>query len=138
MRFKEYFFIFIIIIIYFSTLSIVKPWGEFPLNDDWVYARDCVLSARAGHLVTTNFEDAWTIPQLVGGSLAARFFGFSSARSSRDAGCRSRSAGVTRRTTSACGSSGLCSLPSSFLPWFSCGRALARGGRRNSVMIYRC
>jgi hypothetical protein len=74
---KHYLLLLLSVASYLLTLSIVRPWGNFPLNDDWVYARDCVQSARAGHLELTKFESAWSLPQIVVGSLAARAFGFS-------------------------------------------------------------
>ena len=29
------------------SISFIAPWGNFPLNDDWVYARNVVASAKA-------------------------------------------------------------------------------------------
>jgi hypothetical protein len=62
---------------YVLSLLIVKPWGDFPLNDDWCYARDCIESARAGRLVLTKFEYAWSLPQLFVGTVVTKLFGFS-------------------------------------------------------------
>ncbi len=62
---------------YVVSLLIVRPWGDFPLNDDWIYGRDCIESARAGRLVLTKFEYAWSLPQLFVGTVAAKLFGFS-------------------------------------------------------------
>jgi hypothetical protein len=44
---------------YLLSLLIVDPRGNFPLNDDWVYARGCLDSARAGRLEMTRLESAW-------------------------------------------------------------------------------
>ena len=74
---KHYLLLILAVACYLLTLSIVGPWGNFPLNDDWVFARDCIQSARAGHLELTKFESSWSLPQIVVGSLAARAFGFS-------------------------------------------------------------
>ncbi len=30
-------FYFAIVALFFGAILIVGPWGEFPLNDDWVY-----------------------------------------------------------------------------------------------------
>ncbi len=65
--------------VYLTTLWIVKPWGDFPLNDDWVYARDCLFSARDGRLSLTRFESAWAFPQIIFGTFVARCYGFSHA-----------------------------------------------------------
>ena len=62
---------------YLLSLVIVDPRANFPLNDDWVYARGCVESARAGRLEMTRLESAWSYPQIILGSLATRAFGFS-------------------------------------------------------------
>ena len=67
----------VLFLVYLATLLVVRPWGDFPLNDDWVYSLDCVNSAREGRLVLGKYLGAWSIPQIVVGSLFARFHGFS-------------------------------------------------------------
>jgi len=62
---------------YLLSLLIVDPRGDFPLNDDWCYARDCIRSAQAGRPVLTGFEYAWALPQLIVGTIATKAFGFS-------------------------------------------------------------
>jgi hypothetical protein len=58
-----------------AMIAAIQPWGEFPLNDDWVYARNVFRSTAAGRLVYTGFESAFMIPQVLIGSLAVQWFG---------------------------------------------------------------
>ena len=74
---RHYSILVLIFCVYLITLIIVNPWGNFPLDDDWVYARDCILSSNAGQLVLTGFESAWGIPQIIVGILITKLFGFS-------------------------------------------------------------
>jgi hypothetical protein len=50
---------------YILALFFIRPTGEFPLNDDWVYAKDIVMTLAAGKPTITGLESAWGIPQLV-------------------------------------------------------------------------
>ncbi|HEV8132863.1 MAG TPA: hypothetical protein VGQ81_16570 [Acidobacteriota bacterium] len=58
-------------------LLLISPWGEYPLNDDWGWARVAKRFAETG----TFKIDIWAYPSLFGQSLMAypviRFFGFS-------------------------------------------------------------
>lgn len=69
--------LFVITAFYLIVVGLVRPWGDFPLNDDWQYAR------VAKHLAETGrFEvDVSIAPSLVGQSYLAaaliRLFGFS-------------------------------------------------------------
>jgi hypothetical protein len=67
----------VLFLVYLATLRFVRPWGNFPLLDDWVYTLDCINSARDGRLVLGKYESAWSFPQLVMGTLIAKFYGFS-------------------------------------------------------------
>ena len=67
----------LLLLVYLATLWVVAPWGNFPLNDDWVYARACVNSANAGRITLTKLESAWAMPQIVTGALVVKFVGFS-------------------------------------------------------------
>ncbi len=56
---------------------IVRPWGNYPLNDDWNFARAAKLLADKGHIII----DTQSAPSLVGQMLLAwpliKIFGFS-------------------------------------------------------------
>jgi hypothetical protein len=62
---------------YLLYAAALRPWGDFPLNDDWVYARDALRSLECGTLSFTGFETAWGLPQIAWGALLAQLFPFS-------------------------------------------------------------
>ena len=63
-----------------SVLSVVeliiKPYGNFPLNDDWVYALDSINSFLNKKYTITYFETAWGIPNVLLGIFLLNFFNF--------------------------------------------------------------
>ena len=59
------------------ALAVVRPWGNFPLNDDWVYAKDVTTSLANGRFTITGFESAWGLPQTLLGMLLTLAGGFS-------------------------------------------------------------
>jgi hypothetical protein len=65
------------IVLFLLVVALVRPWGNFPLNDDWQYARMTKALAETGHFRL----DVKIAPSLVGQAyLAAPFvvlFGFS-------------------------------------------------------------
>ena len=65
----------IIVCLYVSTILLVDPRGEFPLNDDWSYTRSALQFARGNGM----HVDEWAAPSLIGqtlyGSLLIRIFG---------------------------------------------------------------
>jgi len=80
MKYKEtrhYFGMLLIFLGYLTSLLIVRPWANIPLNDDWVYARDCATLASTGRLILTGFESAWALPQIIIGAILTNIFGFS-------------------------------------------------------------
>jgi len=66
-----------LILAYCTSFLFVRPWAEFPVFDDWVYAKDCLLSAQAWHPILTHYESAWSIPQIIYGTIIVKVFGFS-------------------------------------------------------------
>jgi len=74
---RHYLGMLLIFLVYLTSLLIVRPWANIPLNDDWVYARDCATLASRGHLILTGFESAWALPQIIIGSMVTNIFGFS-------------------------------------------------------------
>src|SRR5688572_20232547 len=64
-----------IILIYVISSLLIDPRAEFPLNDDWSYARSAFRFARENVVAV----DEWSAPSLVGqtlyGGLLARIFG---------------------------------------------------------------
>lgn len=59
------------------TLLLVSPAGEFPLNDDWVYAQAVKDWMETGHYTGHLFSTAAFVGQAWWGQLFCQFFGFS-------------------------------------------------------------
>src|SRR5580698_10023168 len=62
---------------YLLLIVLVQPWGNYPLNDDWIYARIGKRFAETGRFVFDHDTGSAFMGQ---GMLAApliRFFGFS-------------------------------------------------------------
>lgn len=59
------------------TLALVSPAGEFPLNDDWVYAQAVKDWMAAGHYTGHLFSTAAFVGQAWWGRLFCDLFGFS-------------------------------------------------------------
>ncbi len=62
-----------------AAVFLVRPWLESPLNDDWMYAKDALLTAQNHKLTLTGWESAWGLPQIWLGAALIRLFGFSHA-----------------------------------------------------------
>lgn len=59
------------------TLALVPPAGEFPLNDDWVYAQAVKDWMETGHYTGHIFSTAAFVGQAWWGRLFCELFGFS-------------------------------------------------------------
>lgn len=55
----------------------VQPWGNFPLNDDWIYARLVEVLFTRGQLQTSSYLSATATAQIVWGAAFALVLGFS-------------------------------------------------------------
>jgi hypothetical protein len=66
-----------LISIYAFTLYFIAPWGEFPLNDDWVYSQAALSTMKAGALRLTGYESAWSLPHIILGAVISDIFEFS-------------------------------------------------------------
>lgn len=64
-----------VIAVYLISLALVWPVGDFPLLDDWVYARSAVVSAEAGRFAFTGYESAWSLPQIIIGTGLTKLIG---------------------------------------------------------------
>jgi len=63
--------------VFYAALTLCGPWGDYPLNDDWLYARTAKRLAETGTIVVDEFAAA---PGVVQALIAAPFikvFGFS-------------------------------------------------------------
>lgn len=61
----------------FLLMGVARAWGEFPLNDDWVYAKNAKLLSESGRLTLTGFESAWALSQTLLGAALVKLGGFS-------------------------------------------------------------
>ena len=75
--FAKYKFQFLILIIFILCEVIVNPIGEFPLNDDWSYAKSVLILLKDGHLNIGNWCAMTLASHLLWGFLFIKCFGFS-------------------------------------------------------------
>ena len=66
-----------IIVIWLATILIVNPRGEFPLNDDWCYARSVYVLLHTGALKFVPILTTTLVAQVLWGALFCLPFGFS-------------------------------------------------------------
>ena len=59
------------------TVCVVPPKGDFPLNDDWVYAKAVRWMLEEGRYTGHPFSRATLVAQVVWGALFVALFGFS-------------------------------------------------------------
>ncbi|HWC97253.1 MAG TPA: glycosyltransferase family 39 protein [Candidatus Sulfopaludibacter sp.] len=62
---------------YLLLILLVRPWGDYPLNDDWIYARIGKRFAEAGRFVFDHDTGAAFIGQGVMAAPVIRLLGFS-------------------------------------------------------------
>lgn len=66
----------LVLLYYLLAVLVVGPWGDFPLNDDWVYAGGARLLLESGRLdMPTSCSPC--LLHIALGALAAKLFGFS-------------------------------------------------------------
>ena len=56
---------------------LVDPRGEFPLNDDWMYAHSAMTFLTQGRFELFDWQAITVLGQVLWGALFAKFFGFS-------------------------------------------------------------
>lgn len=64
-------------LIWIITVTLVNPVGEFPLNDDWAYARAVNVLLTSGKIAITSWGAMTLIAQVLWGALFCLPFGFS-------------------------------------------------------------
>lgn len=67
----------IVLIAFIIAEIIINPIGEFPLNDDWAYARAVYNYVHFDVIKLSNWQTIPLLPQLVVGSAFCKLFGFS-------------------------------------------------------------
>jgi 4-amino-4-deoxy-L-arabinose transferase-like glycosyltransferase len=63
--------------LFLVLVCVVRPFGNFPLNDDWAYARGAFALARSGRLEICAWTSMTQVAHLVWGALFCKLFGAS-------------------------------------------------------------
>ncbi|MBN2307485.1 MAG: glycosyltransferase family 39 protein [Candidatus Hydrogenedentes bacterium] len=66
-----------LLLLFLVTVVLVNPRGDFPLNDDWLFAKSVQTLLKEHRLVRHPFAAPSAAPQILWGALAAALFGFS-------------------------------------------------------------
>lgn len=67
----------VLTILWIVSIYIVNPSGNFPLNDDWAYARGIKTLVQDGQMVLDNWPAMTLIAQIGMGTIYCKLFGFS-------------------------------------------------------------
>lgn len=62
---------------YLILIIIVNPLGEFPINDDWAYARSVLFLVEDGEFNLLDWGAMTLVSQVVWGAIWVKLFGFS-------------------------------------------------------------
>jgi len=73
---KHRYFIFLLFV-YFTAQFIVNPFGNFPLNDDWSYAKSVIALEEEGKILIGDWPAMTLATHVVWGYLFSKMFGFS-------------------------------------------------------------
>ena len=76
-RTNKWFYLLLITIGWILASLLVNPIGEFPINDDWAYARNVYHLAVEGVLKLSDWPAMTLIAQTLWGTLFCKIFGFS-------------------------------------------------------------
>lgn len=66
-----------ILFVWALAILLVAPWGNFPLNDDWTYARQVLTFLESGKIEHSNWAAMPFVPQSLFGITLGKLFGFS-------------------------------------------------------------
>ena len=64
-------------LLWIAALVVLRPFGDFPLNDDWVFARSVRAIVEHGRFELADWSQAMGFPQAYWGALFASVFDFS-------------------------------------------------------------
>lgn len=78
-RFKksEWFYPLILVLLWVIAIVIIRPVGEFPINDDWAYSKNVYNLTENGKFVVDTWPAMNLISQTLYGSIFTSVFGFS-------------------------------------------------------------
>lgn len=68
---------FILTILWCALILVVNPIGDFPLNDDWSYAKDVKTFVEENRLTFDSWGAMTLVVQTLWGTLFCKIFGFS-------------------------------------------------------------
>ena len=77
MRVKTFNHLLLIALSYVILILLVNPAGDFPVNDDWAYARSVLSLVEDGEFHLLDWGAMTLITQVLWGSLWIKLFGFS-------------------------------------------------------------
>ena len=69
--------LFIILFLFFLAEVLINPIGEFPLNDDWAYAKIIKTFMLKGVIQPSEWGEAFFFTQMIWGLAFCKIFGFS-------------------------------------------------------------
>ncbi|MBM2813383.1 MAG: hypothetical protein HW421_145 [Ignavibacteria bacterium] len=67
----------IIASVWIGLIFIVDPTGEFPLNDDWLYAKSVLILITNSHIKLMDYISMTLLSNIIWGALFCKLFGFS-------------------------------------------------------------
>lgn len=68
---------FLLFLSYLLALLIIQPWGNYPLNDDWSYAKSVLSIDQVGHVDIGEWPAMTLYTHAMWGYLFIKLFGFS-------------------------------------------------------------
>ncbi len=67
----------LLILVFITAVFLVKPFGDFPLNDDWCYAKSVRVFLQTGEIDIGFWAAATLATQIIWGAIWTKLFGFS-------------------------------------------------------------
>ena len=74
---KNLFYFIILVLLWVISALIINPIGEFPLNDDWAYAKSVFILCQKGEIYFGNWPAMTLIAQILYGAAFCKIFGLS-------------------------------------------------------------
>ncbi|MCL4216463.1 MAG: glycosyltransferase family 39 protein [Candidatus Hydrogenedentes bacterium] len=74
---SSFFLLFPIVVLALCATFLVSPAGDFPLNDDWIFAKEVETLLTTGRYVASPFSAPMVVAQTLWGTAFAAVFGFS-------------------------------------------------------------
>ena len=69
---------------YLVLIIVINPLGDFPINDDWAYARSVLLLVEGGEFRLLDWGAMTLISQVAWGAIWVKLFGFSNTTAATD------------------------------------------------------